>query len=128
MSPGILDKIPRWSMAALAASAVLTGLIFTHTIPESPAVLILSAVALGACVFAAVHHAEMLALRVGEPLGSILLAAAVTVIEVGLIVSIMLAGADGSEMVARDTVFSAIMIVLKRRDRPCFGAGCTQAS
>lgn len=99
-------------MAAPATSAVLAALIFTHVIPETSLVLILSAVALGGCVFAAVHHAEILALRVGEPLGSIILAAAVTIIEVRLIVSIMLSGADGSDMVAHDTVFFAIMIVL----------------
>src|SRR6202020_1651718 len=60
----------------------------------------------------AVHHAEVLALKLGEPLGLILLAVAVMVIEAGLIVSIMLAGAEGSERVARDTVFAAVMIVL----------------
>jgi len=105
-------KIPAWSFAVPVASALLAGLIFTHVIPESAPVLIVSVLALGACVFAAVHHAEMLALKVGEPFGSIILAVAVTVIEVGLIVSIMLSGAAGSETVARDTVFSAIMIVL----------------
>ena len=64
-------------------------------------------------VFAAVHHAEVLAhLKLGEPFGSILLAIAVTVIEVALIVSILLSRAPGSEMVARDTVFAAVMIVL----------------
>ena len=67
---------------------------------------------LGATVFAAVHHAEILALRLGEPFGSILLAIAVTVIEVALIASIMLSGTAGSDAVARDTVFSAVMIVL----------------
>jgi Ca2+:H+ antiporter len=112
MSANTSDNIPLWSMAAPFAAAVLAGLIYTHAIPETSAVLILSAIALGACVFAAVHHAEILALKVGELLGSVILAAAVTIIEVGLIVSIMLSGAEGSEMVARDTVFSAIMIVL----------------
>jgi Ca2+:H+ antiporter len=63
-------------------------------------------------VFAAVHHAEVLALRLGEPFGSILLAVAVTVIEVALIVSIMLSESAGSNAVARDTVYSAVMIVL----------------
>ena len=63
-------------------------------------------------MFAAVHHAEVLALKLGEPFGSILLAVAVTVIEVALIVSIMFTGAEGSETVARDTVFAAEMIVL----------------
>ncbi|TPM90917.1 ionic transporter y4hA [Mesorhizobium sp. B2-1-3A] len=112
MSTNNADKIPLWSIAAPAIAAALAGLIFAHILPESVPVLALAAIALGTCVFAAVHHAEMLALKVGEPMGSIILAVAVTVLEVGLIVSIMLSGANGSEMVARDTVFSAIMIVL----------------
>jgi len=112
MTTHVHDKIPLWSIAAPALAAVLTALILAHVIPETPLVLILSAILLGACVFAAVHHAEMLALKVGEPMGSIVLAVAVTVLEAGLIVSIMLSGALGSETVARDTVFSALMIVL----------------
>jgi Ca2+:H+ antiporter len=47
-------------------------------------------VALVAAAIAAVHHAEVVALRVGEPFGAIPLALAVRVIELGLIVSIML--------------------------------------
>jgi Ca2+:H+ antiporter len=65
-----------------------------------------------ASVFAAVHHAEVVALRVGEPFGSIVLAIAVTVIEVALIVSMMLAAKDGGGALARDTVFAAVMLVL----------------
>jgi Ca2+:H+ antiporter len=75
-------------------------------------VLALSAVLLAGAVFAAVHHAEVLALRLGEPFGSILLAVAVTVIEVALIVSILVSDAPDAGEVARDTVFSAVMIVL----------------
>lgn len=62
-------------------------------------------------VLAAVHHAEVVALRVGEPFGSLVLAVAVTVIEVALIVTLMISG-DGSktESLARDTVFAAVMI------------------
>ena len=63
-------------------------------------------------MFAAVHHAEVLAVRIGEPFGSILLALAITALEVGLIVSMMVAGVAGSGEVARDTVFSVVMIVL----------------
>lgn len=65
-----------------------------------------------AVVLAAVHHAEVVALRVGEPFGSLVLAVAVTVIEVALIVSLMLAGDAKAETLARDTVFSALMICL----------------
>jgi hypothetical protein len=48
----------------------------------------LAAVLLGN-VIAAVYHAEIVALRVGEPYGTLVLALAVTIIEVGLIISIM---------------------------------------
>src|SRR5204862_5458266 len=54
--------------------------------------LILVAVGLIACVLAAVHHAEVVAARVGEPYGTLILAIAITTIEVALIVSLMLAG------------------------------------
>lgn len=70
---------------------------------------LLAAVALIGAVIAAVHHAEVVAHRVGEPFGTLVLAVAVTVIEVALIVSVMLSS-PGKEAVARDTVFAAIMI------------------
>jgi Ca2+:H+ antiporter len=57
-----------------------------------------------------VHHAEVIAHRVGEPYGSIVLAVAVTVIEVGLIVTLMISGGTQAETLARDTVFAAVMI------------------
>ena len=61
-------------------------------------------------VLAAVHHAEVVAHRVGEPFGSLVLAVAVTVIEVALIITMMSAkGAKGAGL-ARDTVFAAVMI------------------
>lgn len=62
-------------------------------------------------VFISVHHAEVIAHRVGEPFGSLILAVAVTIIEVALIVSMMLSGGESAAVIARDTVFSAIMIV-----------------
>ncbi len=68
------------------------------------------ALLLGGSVLAAVHHAEVVAHRVGEPFGSLVLALAVTAIEVGLIVTLMAAGGDGTPTLARDTVFAAIMI------------------
>ena len=63
-------------------------------------------------VLAAVHHAELVAHRVGEPFGTLLLAIAVTVIEVGLIVSLTAQGGAGASTLARDTVFAAVMIIL----------------
>ncbi|MFF2654462.1 calcium:proton antiporter [Streptomyces sp. NPDC058045] len=65
---------------------------------------------LAGAVLAAVHHAEVVAHRVGEPFGSLVLAVAVTVIEVALIVTLMLDGGDKSATLARDTVFAAVMI------------------
>ncbi len=72
--------------------------------------LVVIAGVLGAAVLAAVHHAEVVAHRVGEPLGSLVLAVAVTVIEVALIVTLMIASGTGSASLARDTVFAAVMV------------------
>jgi Ca2+:H+ antiporter len=65
---------------------------------------------LAGAVLAAVHHAEVVALRVGEPFGSLVLAVAVTVIEVALIVTLMISGGPQAASLARDTVFAATMI------------------
>ncbi len=106
-------SIPAWTWAVPALASGLLALKFAHVLPsDATLVLILAGLLLGATVFAAVHHAEVLALKLGEPFGSIVLAVAVTVIESALIVSIMLSGAEGSDRVARDTVFAAVMIVL----------------
>jgi Ca2+:H+ antiporter len=65
---------------------------------------------LAGSVLAAVHHAEVVAHRVGEPFGSLVLAVAVTVIEVALIVTLMVSGGPETASLARDTVFAAVMI------------------
>ncbi|MEU8150787.1 hypothetical protein [Nonomuraea sp. NPDC048901] len=75
-----------------------------------PVLVIIVAVLLAGAVLAAVHHAEVIAHRVGEPFGSLVLAVAVTVIEVALIVSLMISGGEHSASLARDTVFAAVMI------------------
>ncbi|HEY6743500.1 MAG TPA: ionic transporter y4hA [Lapillicoccus sp.] len=72
--------------------------------------LILVAVLLAASVLAAVQHAEIVAHRVGEPFGSLVLAVAVTIIEVGLIVTLVVGGKGDTSTLARDTVFAAVMI------------------
>ena len=71
----------------------------------------LAGVALLGTVFAAVYHAEVVAHRVGEPFGTLILALAVTVIETALIVSVMIAAPAEKAGLARDTVFAAVMIV-----------------
>jgi Ca2+:H+ antiporter len=70
----------------------------------------LAAVAVLGTVFAAVYHAEVVAHRVGEPFGTLVLALAVTVIETALI-SVMIAAPAENTGLARDTVFAAVMIV-----------------
>ncbi len=113
MTTNTINHTPWWAWAAPLGAVLLLAVKFSGVIPyAAPATLIPAAVLLLACVFAAVHHAEIVALRIGEPLGSIVLAVAVTVIEVALIVSMMLAAADGAGALARDTVFAAVMIVL----------------
>jgi Ca2+:H+ antiporter len=78
---------------------------------ELPAVVAAAVgLVLASAVLAAVHHAEMVALRVGEPLGSLVLAVAVTVIEVGLILTLTASGGPSTASLARDTVFAAVMI------------------
>jgi Ca2+:H+ antiporter len=63
-------------------------------------------------VLSAVHHAEVVAHKVGEPYGTIILALAVTVLEASIIVSLMLTGGVGADTYARDTLFAAVMLIL----------------
>ncbi|WP_173128976.1 calcium:proton antiporter [Kibdelosporangium persicum] len=100
--------IRSWPLAvplfALAVLALTWGI-------ELPVVLvILVALALAGAVSTAVHHAEVVAHRIGEPFGSLVLAVAVTVIEVALIVTLMVSGGPETASLARDTVFAAVMI------------------
>jgi Ca2+:H+ antiporter len=76
----------------------------------SPVAVVVAAVLLGGAVLAAVNHAEVVAHRVGEPFGSLVLAVAVTTIEVALIVTFMAHGGNEAATLARDTVFAAVMI------------------
>ncbi|MBD3923220.1 ionic transporter y4hA [Nocardioides cavernae] len=80
--------------------------------PDSAPVLGVLSILLVGVVLAAVHHAEVVAHRVGEPYGSLVLAVAVTIIEVGLIVTLMVTTDKDTAGLARDTVFAAVMITL----------------
>ena len=108
MTAARLPRFLSWTVLVPILAAVLLAL----TWGRKPGVVIqiLAGIALAAAVLAAVHHAEVVAHRVGEPFGSLVLAVAVTVIEVGLIVTLMIGGGPGSESLARDTVFAAVMI------------------
>jgi Ca2+:H+ antiporter len=110
MSAAARLRLPA-ATTALPVLAVLT-LVATWGRSLSTVAAVLVALVLGGVVLSAVHHAEVVAHRVGEPFGSLVLAVAVTVIEVGLIVSLMVSGGPGTETLARDTVFAAVMITL----------------
>src|SRR5213080_5626113 len=102
-----------WIFPALAvvlfAVATALGLTFTPSAGGLVFAAVLLVILFGT-VFAAVHHAEVIAERIGEPYGTLVLTLAVTVIEVALIATIML-GDKPVPTLARDTVFAVVMIV-----------------
>ncbi|MFJ6844637.1 calcium:proton antiporter [Streptomyces griseoluteus] len=98
----------RWTLLVPVLAVVLLVLTWGRGLPG--AVVALVTLVLAGSVLAAVHHAEVVAHRVGEPFGSLVLAVAVTIIEVALIVTLMVDGGDKSATLARDTVFAAVMI------------------
>ena len=91
----------------LAVIYYFTGLMGTGVIFD-----VIAGILLTGSVLSAVHHAEVVAHKVGEPYGTIILALCITIIEVALIVSLMVAGGEKAITLARDTVFAAVMIIL----------------
>lgn len=101
---------PQHLVSSLSFLALLASSIFAD---GNLWVSITAAVFLGVAVMSSVHHAEVIAHKIGEGLGTLVLALCVTIIEVGLIVSLMnqsTASAEASAL-ARDTVFAAVMII-----------------
>ncbi|HET9046700.1 MAG TPA: ionic transporter y4hA [Casimicrobiaceae bacterium] len=96
-----------WYVPALAL-ALLIGAMAAGV---GPFLAVLCGVGLMGAVIAAVHHAEVVAHRVGEPFGTLVLAVAVTVIEASLILSMMLAGGEHTAALPRDTIYAAVMII-----------------
>ncbi len=103
-------RFPLLSWTTIAPALGVLVLALTWGRELAPVLVGLVAVVLAATVLAAVHHAEVVALRVGEPFGSLVLAVAVTIIEVALIVTLMASGGPEAASLARDTVFAAVMI------------------
>ncbi|KQU67560.1 ionic transporter y4hA [Phycicoccus sp. Root563] len=97
-----------WTTLSPVVALVALALTWGRDLGTLPVIVI--AAALAAAVLAAVHHAEVVAHRVGEPFGSLVLAVAVTIIEVALIVTLMISGGKETSTLARDTVFAAVMI------------------
>ena len=96
-----------WLTPVLAVAALVAALVAG----VGMLLAILCGVALMGTVIAAVHHAEVVAHRVGEPFGTLVLAVAVTAIETALILSMVIAGGDHMAVLARDSIYAAVMII-----------------
>jgi Ca2+:H+ antiporter len=106
-----VPELPLWTILAPVLAGIVL-LLAGYDLGLGGIFVAVIALSLAASVFAAVHHAEVVAHRIGEPYGSLVLALAVTLIEVALIVSLMVAGGAEAAALARDTVFAAVMIIL----------------
>jgi Ca2+:H+ antiporter len=100
-------KLWHWALPLAGILALALSL----AVPDGVPLAVLQGLALGGAVFAAVHHAEVVAHKVGEPFGTLVLALAVTVIEVALILAVWTTGGPDKAGLARDTLYAAIMIV-----------------
>jgi Ca2+:H+ antiporter len=105
----LFQETPVWSIAMPVLATLLLVGIWTRPLGAILFGVVVS-VLIGA-VIAAVHHAEVIALRTGEPFGTLVLALAVTIIEVSLIVALMMSGDSTTNALARDTVFATVMII-----------------
>ena len=101
--------MPAWTWLIPTLSA---GLLMVAGVAGVGALLaMLCGIGLIGAVIAAVHHAEVIAHRVGEPFGTLVLAVAITVIETSLILSMMVAGGEHMAVLPRDTIYAAVMII-----------------
>ncbi|MCL2324179.1 MAG: ionic transporter y4hA, partial [Actinomycetia bacterium] len=97
-----------WTFVVPGVAAVALALSWGRQI--SSVWLVILALLLVGAVLAAVHHAEAIAHHVGEPFGSLILAVAVTIIEVSLIVMLMIGGKGSAQTLARDSIFAVVMM------------------
>lgn len=98
-----------WSKLVPVAAALL--LAAALALPLNAVLTAACAIVLLASVAAAVHHAEVVAHRVGEPFGTLVLALSITAIELALILSMMFTGGPGKAALARDTIYATVMII-----------------
>ncbi|PNS08190.1 Ca2+/H+ antiporter [Lysobacter silvestris] len=112
---------PGWSL--LLPIVTLVVLIVAEIFKPFPGVTAVLAAIVVAGVVSAVHHAEVIAHKVGEPFGTLVLALAVTVIECSLIISMMMSGHGDVATLPRDTVFAGVMILLTGVIGVCLLAG-----
>lgn len=102
-------KFYQWttSIPLLACILYFSGLLDNNLVFQ-----IIAGILLIFCVMSAVHHSEIIAHRVGEPYGTIILAVSITIIEVAIIVSLMTTGGADYAAFARDTAYAAVMLIL----------------
>lgn len=120
----LASRLPTWSILAPTATGLVLAWVLTeHHTTQWWLFEVLVVMGLVAGILAAVFHAEVVAHRVGEPYGTLVLALAVTSIEVALIVSLMIAGGEAASGLARDTVFASVMIILNGMVGICLLSG-----
>lgn len=102
------SRQPTWARIVPILAVALLIVAWGRSLPFWAVAVI--ALTLAGAVLSAVYHADVVARRVGEPFGSVVLAVSVTVIEVGLIVTLMLSGGPQTTSLARDTVFAVVML------------------
>lgn len=108
ISRNVARPIDALRLAAPLVAVTLAALLWSASIPAwalAPLTLVLAG-----AVMSAVHDAEVIAERVGEPFGSLVLAVSVTAIEVGMVVVLMNSGRADADALARDTVYAALVI------------------
>ncbi|WP_276088331.1 ionic transporter y4hA [Pedobacter sp. JY14-1] len=115
--------LPKWTIIAPIAAWISFALLQFNLGDAYKIILVFTLIS---SVLAAVHHAEVVAHYVGEPFGTLILALAITVIEVALIVSLMLSGGEETLSLARDTVLAAVMIILTGIIGLCICAGAAR--
>src|SRR6201993_3193470 len=106
----MLKRVSWASWTTVAPPLALVALVLTLGIKPGPVVAVVEAAFLTGAVLAAVHHAEVVAHRVGEPYGSLVLAAAVTTIELALIVTLMASGGNEASTLDLGTVMAVLVI------------------
>jgi len=119
-----LGYLRDWSVALPIIACALLAAVWGR--PLGWVLLLLAAAGLVIAVVLGVHHAEVVAHRVGEPFGTLVLALAITVIELGLIGSLMLSGTPGASTLARDTLFATVMMACNGVVGGCLVAGTIQ--
>lgn len=104
-----LKNLTHWTFILPILSALFY---FSGLLNDSLLLTLAGGAFLISSVLSAVHHAEVVAHKVGEPFGTIVLALSITILEVAIIIALMVAGGEGASTYARDTVFAAVMLLL----------------